>query len=96
MVPYPCPFDPKEGTTIRYVLAKDSKVTINIYNMAGRLVKTVIMNEERGAGEHTQDKWFGDNYVREELANGIYFCEIIAEDDDGEHRYYQSLAIFGK
>ncbi len=96
LIPYPSPFVPREGTTIRYVLAKDSRVTINIYNIAGKLVRTLVEKVERRAGEHTEDRWFGDNYVRQDLANGIYFCEIIAEDDEGEHRRYQSLAIFSK
>jgi len=96
IVPYPSPFDPKkESVAIRYVLRKDSGVSINVYDMSGRLVKEVIDNEPRKAGT-CEDTWTGRNYAGEGLANGVYFCEVVATDDEGEHRRYSSLAIFGK
>jgi len=96
LIPYPSPFDPANGPImIRYVLDKRSDVSINIYDMSGRLVKTVVDNLAREAGI-SEDPWSGANFASEELANGVYFCEIVAKDEDGEHRRYTSLAIFGK
>ena len=96
-IPYPSPFDPLKITlTIRYVLSKHSKITINIYDISGKLIKTIIKNEEREAGEHTKDQWVGTDYANQPLANGIYFCEIIAKNEDGKHRMYKSMALFGK
>ncbi|MHB9156013.1 MAG: FlgD immunoglobulin-like domain containing protein [Endomicrobiales bacterium] len=96
LVPYPSPFDPrKQPVTIRYVLNKRAEVSINIYDMGGRLVKNIINNEQKDAGI-SEDTWQGTNYSGDELANGVYFCEIVARDDEGEHRRYTSMGIFGK
>jgi len=97
LVPFPSPFDPSaEGVTIRYVLEKDSKVSISIYNTAGELVKTLVDNENRSAGLNTSDIWYGKNFKENKMANGIYFCEIIAEDSEGEHRKYIALAVLSQ
>lgn len=98
LVPYPSPFDPKNKTepvTIRYILNKRSEVSVNIYDMSGRIVKAIVTNQWRDAGI-SEELWYGDNYAGLELANGIYFCEVTAKDDEGEHRRYSSLGIFGK
>ena len=96
LIPYPSPFDPAKGPImIRYVLDKRCEVSINIYDMSRRLVKTVVDNLVREAGI-SEDPWNGTNFANQELANGVYFCEIVAKDSDGEHRRYTSLAIFGK
>lgn len=96
LVPYPSPFDPHErAVVIRCVLSKDAEMTINIYDTSGKLVKTVIEGQERKAGEQNVE-WEGNNYAGQDLANGIYFCEVIAKDEDGEHRKYEALTIFRK
>jgi len=96
LVPYPSPFDPKkQPIKIRYVLNKEAEVSVNVYDMSGRLVKTVTDNQLKSAGIN-EDEWAGANYAGEGLANGVYFCEITAKDADGEHRRYSTLAIFGK
>jgi len=96
LVPYPSPFDPARGPIkINYTLSKRSDVTINVYNMGRKLVKNVIDNQSRNAGT-CEDAWNGTNYAGDTMANGVYFCEVIAKDSDGEHRKYTSFAIFGK
>ena len=96
LIPYPSPFDPKkQPVVIRYVLEKKSDVWINIYDMSGRIVKAVIDNQGRGPGL-CEDQWNGANFGGEKLANGVYFCEIVAKNDDGKFKRYSSLAIFGK
>ena len=96
LVPYPSPFDPKvQPVKIRYVLNKDAEVSVNIYDMARRLVKNVLDNSFRVSGI-CEEQWTGVNYAGEVLANGVYFCEIVAKDEDGEHRRYIAFAIFGK
>jgi len=67
----PNPFD--KQTTIRYQLPKAGVVQLNIYNIAGQLVKT--FNEGyKPAGDH-QINW-DDNL----LPNGIYFYRLQAGD----------------
>jgi len=94
LIPVPSPFNPsQEDVTIRYVLEDDADVSIAIYNMLGELVKVVANKDRRYAGLNTQDRWSGDSYAGENLANGIYFCEIIAETASDEYRRYISMAV---
>ena len=93
---YPSPFNPKkEKIKIRYLLAKDSRVTIKLYDKAGKIVKKLIQSESKSAGTN-EEEWDGRNYAGETLATGAYICEIIANSSDGEHRRYTALAIVGR
>ena len=93
---YPSPFNPKkEKIKIRYLLAKDSKVTIKLYDKAGKIVCKLIQSEQRSAGTN-EEEWNGRNYAGETLATGAYIVEIIANSSSGEDRRYTALAIVGK
>jgi flagellar hook assembly protein FlgD len=70
------PFNPV--TTIRYGLPKDSKVKINIYNLKGQLVKTLV-NQSKSAGYYTVNWNIKDN-AREEIAAGIYLYQIVTPE----------------
>jgi hypothetical protein len=65
---YPNPFN--GSTTIHFDLASTSQVTLDIYNMLGQKVMT-LLDEVRGAGSH-QVLW------RTEAASGIYFYKMTA------------------
>ena len=73
---YPNPFNPE--TTIEYSLAESCNVTLKIYNIAGRLIKTLI-DEYQTAGSYSIT-WYGDNEVGEEIASGVYFYRIQVAD----------------
>ena len=73
---HPNPFNPV--TTIRYGLPKDSKVKINIYNLKGQLVKTLV-NQSKSAGYYTVNWNIKDN-AREEIAAGIYLYQIVTPE----------------
>ena len=93
---YPSPFNPKtEKVKIRYLLAKDSKVTIRLYDKAGKIVCKLIQSEQRSAGTN-EEQWDGRNYAGETLATGAYIVEIIANSSSGSDRRYTALAIVGK
>jgi flagellar hook assembly protein FlgD len=51
-------------------------VTIKIYNVAGKLVKT-LLNEVREAGSH-KVKWHGENDRGSKVASGVYFYKMEA------------------
>lgn len=78
---YPNPFSPaKEVTHIRYNLRQPAEVTIEIFDMSNALVRTVIRQAARTAGEHTEDIWDGrDDYGRL-VANGLYIARIQTPD----------------
>ncbi len=89
---YPSPFNPKkEKIKIRYLLADERKVTIRLYDKAGKVVCKLVDGETRSAGTN-EEEWDGRNYAGETLATGAYIVEIIA----GSDRRYTALAIVGK
>lgn len=66
---FPNPFNPV--TKINYAIPHEEKVTINVYDILGRVVK-VLVNENQKAGYYTA-VFDGSNY-----ASGIYFYRITA------------------
>lgn len=70
---YPNPFNPV--TKIDYQLPADGKVSIRIYDMTGREVKTLLKNEQRSAGYYTID------FNGSSMSSGIYFYRFIAESN---------------
>lgn len=68
---YPNPFNPL--TKIDYQLPADSKVTLLVYDMTGREVKTLLNNEQRSAGYYTAE------FNGSSFASGTYFYRFIAE-----------------
>lgn len=48
---HPNPFNP--STTISFTLAQDTNVELNVYNLAGQRVATIINGEQRQAGQHS-------------------------------------------
>ena len=54
---YPNPFNPR--TTFAYELPAGSKVDLAVYDLTGRLVRTLVTAEQHTAGSF-QATWFGD------------------------------------
>jgi hypothetical protein len=78
---YPNPFNPT--TTIEYSLARKGKVTIAVYDIAGRLVKRLLVDELVEAGDH-RVVWDGKNENGVKVASGVYFCSMkTAEEVSG-------------
>jgi len=69
---YPNPFNPT--TTIAYSLPEASKVRLDIYNVKGQLVKTLI-NGEMPAGMHSV-VWDGRDMNNTAVASGVYFYRV--------------------
>jgi hypothetical protein len=67
---YPNPFNPT--TTIRFTLNRSAQVVLNVYNVLGQKVVT-LLNEQMSAGEH-QVEFNGQN-----LPSGTYFYELKVE-----------------
>ena len=69
---YPNPFNP--STLIKYDLPEDTFVEINIYNMVGRHVRT-ILNNKISAGRKSII-WDGTNSFGQSVSAGTYFYSI--------------------
>ena len=77
----PNPF--KENTRISFTLTRQSTVSIIIYDMTLRPVRVLVDNEVWDAGEYTGKGaigWDGTSTAGEDLARGIYFCQIMVAD----------------
>ncbi len=70
---YPNPFNPT--TNIEYVLPLKKKVTVRIYNMLGQVVRTLVNNELKTAGNH-QVQWNGLNDAGTKVASGAYIYSL--------------------
>jgi hypothetical protein len=73
---YPNPFNP--STLINYSLPRNSFVTIRIYDMLGREVKTLI-NSEQSTGNYNV-QWNGDNNLGSKVSSGTYIYTIRTSD----------------
>ena len=68
---YPNPFNP--ATTIRYAVPQTAHVTIEVYNVTGQRVATLV-SETRDAGYHTV------TFDGTRLASGVYIYRMQAAD----------------
>jgi hypothetical protein len=71
---YPNPFNP--STTIHYSIPEDAQVIIQIYDITGRIVKT-LSNTRQSAGDYNV-RWEGDNSSGSEVSAGMYFLKLNA------------------
>jgi hypothetical protein len=71
---YPNPFNPQ--TTIRYVLPATEQVKIEVFNILGQRVKTLV-DTRQTAGEH-QVIWRGRNQAGMPVASGVYLLRMQA------------------
>ncbi|MDD2228208.1 MAG: C25 family cysteine peptidase [Candidatus Cloacimonetes bacterium] len=69
---YPNPFNPE--TTFRFALKESSPTKLNIYNLKGQLVKTLI-NKDMLAGTH-QIVWDGRDTANRNVATGVYLYRL--------------------
>ncbi len=70
----PNPFNPT--TTIAFGLPEAGPVTLRVYDLAGRLVRTLLA-ETADAGDH-QVVWDGADDLGHPAASGVYFCRLKA------------------
>ncbi len=72
----PNPFNP--NTTISFELARSAAVRLDIFNIAGQRVTTLI-DRPLAAGHH-QVEWNATDSSRQALSSGVYFYRLVAED----------------
>jgi hypothetical protein len=71
---YPNPFNPE--TTISFSVKDKGHVKVNIYNVKGQLVKTLV-NDNMNAGKHTI-VWNGRDNAGKAVSSGVYFYKMSA------------------
>ncbi len=71
---YPNPFNP--ATTIKFAIKEPGKVTLKIYSIEGRIVRTLV-NNEMSTGAY-QVRWDGKNENNISVPSGTYLYKIEA------------------
>ena len=72
---YPNPFNPV--TTLRYDLPEDALVNITIYDIMGRIVRTIINSQQNAGFKSIQ--WNATNDAGSPLSAGLYLYKIQAD-----------------
>ncbi len=71
----PNPFNP--ATEIRFTLPADQAVRLAVYDVSGRLIKTLV-DEVRPAGDNSA-RWDGTDRSNRAVASGAYFARLTGE-----------------
>jgi hypothetical protein len=71
---YPNPFNPV--TTIRYGLKQKGHVSLKIYDVDGRRVRTLV-DEVQGAAPERTIQWDGRNDAGRPVSSGVYFYRLV-------------------
>jgi len=69
----PNPFNPK--TEIRFVLTRDNLAQLNIYNIRGEFVRSLVNGRLQGGQEHVLS-WDGTDAAGQQVASGTYFARL--------------------
>lgn len=70
---HPNPFNP--GTEIQYSLRRPGYVTLEVYNLLGQKIKTLV-DEYQAAGSH-DIPWDGRNEAGNTVSSGVYFYKLL-------------------
>jgi hypothetical protein len=75
---YPNPFNP--STEISFVLPKASPVELNIYNLKGRKIRTLIAGETLAKDKLHKVVWDGTDSSGQPVSSGIYLYKLLTQD----------------
>jgi hypothetical protein len=90
---YPNPFSANgtfgnSSTMIKFSLPAPGKVTVNIYDETGGLVRALV-DHEMAAGRYSL-RWNGRNQFGRTVAAGIYLYRIVAQGESGSAVFTQT------
>jgi len=86
---YPNPFNPQ--TTAYFNLKNDSKITLNVYNIKGEKIRSLV-NENFTVGEH-HILWDGTDDNNNHVSSGIYFFESDINNIDGDYTSVKKVIL---
>ncbi len=66
------------NTTISYSIANPGYVSLNIYDISGRLIKSIV-HAKKDAGVYSE-RWDGSNNSNQKVAAGVYFTRLKSGD----------------
>jgi len=72
----PNPANP--SARIRYTIAEKGRVVLRIFDVSGRLVRTLVEEEQEPAAKGFEVKWDGTNDAGQRVGSGVFFYEFRA------------------
>ena len=87
---YPNPFNP--STLIPYQLAATSPVRLEVFNVLGQRVATLVDGQQQGAGAYVA-RWDGTNASGRAAASGVYFYRLTVA---GAHQTGKMVLLDGQ
>lgn len=82
MLVYPNPFS--RSATILYSVPEQAKVSLNIYNLQGQLIKS-LFSEEKQMGTYSAT-WDGTGHTGIKVTPGVYLCVMFLNDNRTDTR----------
>lgn len=79
---YPNPF--RAHTNIKYSLPTESKVSLSIFDISGRLIRTLV-NQKQSAGIYSIF-WDGKDKQRKSVSSGVYFYHLKTDNHQTTNR----------
>ncbi len=79
---HPNPFNPM--TTVNFVLEKPGRAKVNVYDLQGRLVRSLV-DESLSAGPHSVP-WDGFDKTGGRVGSGVYLVRVLAGGQTAEHK----------
>ena len=73
---YPNPFNPT--TSINFAMPKDGHVLLQVYDVTGALVKTLVDQNMRAG--NMQVAWDGTNLTGNKVASGVYLYRMASDN----------------
>jgi flagellar hook assembly protein FlgD len=83
---YPNPFNPK--AMVAFELERQATVSLRIYDLAGRLVRTLETERSFTAGRH-EVSWNGTDAAGRTVASGVYILHV----GDGQSRVTKRMTL---
>jgi hypothetical protein len=80
---FPNPFAAKlqqSFTAIRYTLPQSASVTVEVYNMLGQKVRTLVAGQAQAA-DYYLATWDGRDEAGKEVSSGVYVYRLLAESN---------------
>jgi hypothetical protein len=74
---FPNPFNPK--TSVQYAVTETGPVDLSVFDVSGRLVRTLVSVDSHDAGLHTVH-WDGTDESGADVAAGVYFARLTADE----------------
>ncbi len=88
---YPNPVKDERGAWFAFNLTASGSVTIRVFTIAGRLIKTIA--KRPGNAGYNQIFWDGRDERQVRLANGVYLVKAVVENESGTDDITETFII---